>query len=77
MLIYKPRHKSTHPTVDLVLFSLPLLLDHEERMIEQKHEQLPIIPRRSPKCTLKDLLPALIPQPQIDLLSRPEDQLLI
>lgn len=38
----------THAAIDLVLFMLGLLLDHEQRMIEQIYQQVPAVPLRTP-----------------------------
>ena len=37
---YDERERDTHSSVHLVLLRLALLLDHEKRVIEQKHHQL-------------------------------------
>lgn len=60
--------EGTHPSVDFVLVALALLLDHEQRMIEQEHLQLSTIPLTRPSPVQRSLVNQLSPfllQPQV------------
>lgn len=61
-------NRGTHFAVDLVLFVLALLLDHEDRVIEKEHLQfgtLALCPASLLEWTLVDELSFLVPQSKI------------
>ena len=53
----------TYTTIDFVLFMLGLLLDHQQRMIEEIYQQVPAVPLRASalvQCTFINELPGRV-----------------